>query len=541
MRQSSFTGSVTVLVFLAALAGTDARASGQHEQHVHGAASGETLGSVDFQTSCRPDTRAAFNRAAALLHSFEFGEAIQEFDAVLSSDPACAMAQWGKALAYWGNPFAPGIKGGKPLEDGRAAADAARRTGNPTARERGFIDAVGELYRDAGTTPQRERTLRYEQAMERVAREHADDMEAAIFYALAVAQDALPTDKTYANQLKAASILEPLFAKHPDHPGLAHYIIHAYDYPPLAPKAVEAARRYAKIAPSAPHALHMPSHTFTRLGYWQDSIDTNIKSAETALKIGSYAEALHAMDYQVYAYLQTAQDGVARRVLDRVPDVGARLLPDAVTGAAPPSVGYYARAAIPARYALERGAWAEAAALSVSPSPTPYADAITHFARAIGASRSGHPETAGADIERLAMLRDALAKAGDAYWSGQVEIQRKTAEAWRALASGRRDEALALQRAAADAEDASDKAAVTPGPLAPAREMLGEMLLESGRPKEALEQFTRTLTHEPNRYRTIDGAIRAAAAVGDHATAGRFRAQLLQICARADTRRPGLR
>ena len=381
------------------------RVAAQHEQH--GGGSGETLGTVEFATSCQPVTRQPFNRAVALLHSFEFREAIDGFDQVLAADPACAIAHWGRALAYWGNPFAPGVKGGPLLQHGRAAAEAAAAAaGRVTPRERAFIEAVGELFRSADAVPQRERILAYETRMERLAAAHPDDNEATIFYALAVSQAALPTDKTYARQLKAGQILEPLFAKHPDHPGLAHYIIHAYDHPPLAPRALEAARRYAKIAPSAPHALHMPSHTFTRVGYWQDSIDTNIASAETAMKGASYSEALHAMDYQMYAYLQTAQDAAARKVLERAPEVAARLSPDAVTGAAPATAGFYARAAIPARYALERGDWPAAAALPVQPSPTPYADAITHFARALGAARSGHASAAD-DVARLAALRDA--------------------------------------------------------------------------------------------------------------------------------------
>src|SRR5574338_37732 len=528
--------SAAAFVCLTALVG----ASLAWAQHEHHSGAGETLGTVDFRTSCRAETRDAFNRAVALLHSFEFREAIAGFDAVLAQDPSCAMANWGKALAYWGNPFAPGVKGGKLLQDGRAAADRARATGTPTPRERGFIEAVNELFRNAETVPQRKRTLAYESGMARVASENPDDMEATIFYALAITQDAPLTDKTYANQLKAGAMLEPLFAKHPDHPGLAHYIIHAYDFPPLAPKAVAAARAYAKIAPSAPHALHMPSHTFTRLGYWQDSIDTNTASYESAMKVASYSEALHAMDYQMYAYLQTAQDAAARGVLERMPAVAGKLTPDAVTGAAPSAAGYYARAAIPARYTLERGAWAEAAALPVTSSPTLYADAITRFARAIGAARSGHAEQAAGDIERLAAIRDALGKAGDAYWSGQVEIQRKTAEAWTAFASGRRDAAIALQRQAADAEEASDKAAVTPGPLAPAREMLAEMLLDAGDAKQALAEFEKTLAHEPNRYRTIAGAARAADAAGDQAAAAKYNSQLLEICIHADTERPEL-
>jgi tetratricopeptide (TPR) repeat protein len=510
----------------------------QHEHHGTGAA--ETLGTVEFPTSCRPETRDGFNRAVALLHSFEFRDAISGFETVLAADPSCAIAHWGRALAFWGNPFAPGIKGGKPVQDGRAAADAARAAGSPTRRERGYIEAVAELYTDADPATQRARVLAYAGAMERVSRENPEDMEATIFYALAVDQTALPTDKTYAQQLKAVSLLEPLFAKYPDHPGLAHYIIHACDHPPLAARALEAARRYARIAPSAPHALHMPSHTFTRVGLWQESIDTNITSADSALKIASYPEALHAMDYEMYAYLQTAQDAAARRVLDQVPAVAARLVPDAVTGAAPAVAGYYARAAIPARFALERGAWSEAAALPAVPSPAPYADAITHFARALGAARSGNVPAALPDIQRLTELRDVLSKAGDAYWSGQVDIQRQAAEAWVAFASNRREDAIAMLRAAADAEDASDKAAITPGPLAPARELLAEMLLEAKHAKEALAEFTSTLRREPNRYRATAGAGRAARAAGDRTAAAELDRQLLELCRHADTDRPEL-
>ena len=533
-----FSGARVVGVSVAVLAWPGA----VRAQHEHpGAAPRETLGTVEFRTSCRPETRAAFNRAVALLHSFEFRDAIGGFDQVLAADAHCAIAHWGRALAFWGNPFAPGVKGGKPLQDGRAAAEAARTAGSPMPRERAYIDAVGELFRDPDSLPQRDRTLAYERAMERVAREYPEDIEATIFYALAVNQTALPTDKTYAQQLKAVSLLEPLFATHPDHPGLAHYIIHAYDHPALAPRALEAARRYATIAPSAPHALHMPSHTFTRVGYWQDSIDVNIASADAAMKIESYAETLHAMDYQMYAYLQTAQDNAARRVLERMPSVAARLVPDAVTGAAPASAGYYARAAIPARFALERGAWADAATLPVSPSPTPFADAITHFARAIGAARSGKAAAAARDIQRLAELRDTLAKAGDSYWSGQVEIQRQVAEGWAAFASGRRDNGIDMLRGAAKAEDASDKAAVTPGPIAPARELLAYMLLEAGRPKEALAEFTSTLEREPNRYRAMAGAAAAATATGNRAAAADFNKRLLEVCRRADTERPELK
>ena len=306
------------------------------------------------------------------------------------------------------------------------------------------------------------------------------DIEAKIFYALAVNQTAVPTDKTYAPQLRPRRILEPLWKQYPDHPGLPHYIIHAYDHPPLAAKALDAARRYSTIAPSAPHALHMPSHTFTRVGYWRESVDTNIKSEETALKQSVIGEALHAMDYQAYAYLQMAQDQKARAVLDRMTPVAAKLDLNAMGGAAAPVAGLYARNAIPARYALERAMWAEAATLQSPSSPFPQVDAITHYARALGLARSGKPADAKADVDRLMALRDVLAAAKDPYWTDQVDIQRQNAAAWVAFAEGRKDEGLRLMRAAADAEDATDKSAISPGPIAPARELLGEMLLEAG-------------------------------------------------------------
>ena len=293
---------------------------------------------------------------------------------------------------------------------GLAASDAGTASGAGTDREKAYLAAVDTLFRDAATRDQRSRTVAYEKAMEALAARYPDDTEARIFYALALGQTALPTDKTYANQLKAAGILEQEFARQPEHPGLAHYIIHSFDVPPLAPRGLDAARRYAKIAPDAPHALHMPSHTFTRVGLWQDSIDTNLASAAAARKDpGGAAEELHALDYQVYAYLQTAQDAAAAGTLPLVAPLAARI-PNAGAGnAAPPSAGYYAVAAIPARYALERAAWAEAAALTPPQTPFGWADAVTHFARAIGAARSGNAAAARQDVARLVALRDAVA------------------------------------------------------------------------------------------------------------------------------------
>jgi Tfp pilus assembly protein PilF len=513
---------------------TPAIAAAQHEH------APDKLGTVDFQTSCQPATRADFNRGMALMHSFEFGPARDEFDKVLKADPNCAIAYWGIALSHWSNPFG-GIKSGPLLERGLAAAQKGLATGKPTARETAYLNAVSQLYRDAATISHRDRTLAYAKAMEAVQREYRDDIEARIFYALALDQTALPSDKTYALQAQAAEILEPLWKKFPDHPGLAHYIIHTYDVPALAPKALTAARQYAVIAPASPHALHMPSHTFTRVGAWQDSVAANIKSEEESVKLRVIGEALHAMDYQAYAYLQMAQDQKAKTLFERLKGVAAQLNgPNVVQGAAPPMAGPYARNAVTARIALERGAWQEAAALQPIASPFPNADAILHFARAYGAARSGQPAAAAADIEKLATLRDAMKAAKDDYWAEQIDISRQIAAAWVTFAQGQKDEALRLMRAAADQEDLTDKAAVSPGPIAPARELLGEMLLEAGNAKDALAAFEATMKKEPNRFRGAYGAARAAEALGNKTAARQYYRQVADIAKNADTQRPEL-
>jgi tetratricopeptide (TPR) repeat protein len=510
----------------------------QHEGHASaGAAAAEKLGTVAFENSCSPESSANLNRAVALLHSFEFRSAIEGFETVLSADETCAIAYWGIALAYWGNPFA-GARTATTLQPGLAALEKARATGTPTMRERAYIDAVAALFDNYATVPQRERILAYERRMAEAVRANPEDVEAKIFHALAVNQTALPTDKTYAAQLQTIEILEPLFETYPDHPGLAHYIIHAYDHPPLASRALDAARRYAEIAPSVPHALHMPSHTFSRVGLWQESVDTNRLSEQSAMRDGAATEALHALDYQTYGHLQMAQDRAAREVLDRLPAVAATFDPAAITGgAAPPMAGFYALAAIPARYALERGAWQDAAELPVPSSGTPFTIAMTHFARALGGARSGHPAAAREDVSRLAVLRDQLENQ-DAYWAEQVDIQWRVAGAWTAYADGRTEEAIAALRAAADIEDATDKAAVTPGPLAPARELLGEMLLEAGEAQDALRAFEATVAKEPGRFRGAFGAARAAEAAGDAAGARHYYQTLLEIARDADSPRP---
>ncbi len=466
------------------------------------------VGVVHFDNSCTASAQPPFARGMALLHSFEFGTARAAFDETLQLDPGCAIALWGIALTEWGNPFAPGIKPLADVQAGKAALDHAKSAGAKTERERAFIDAAWRLFAPPDAD-QRARLVAYRDAMAAVAGKYPEDPEASTFYALALAFAADPTDKTYADQLRAGAILEKLWARYPDHPGLAHYIIHTYDVPSLADKALAAARRYGAIAPDAPHALHMPSHTFTRLGYWQESIDTNLRSVAAAQKENNPAEGLHASDYLEYAYLQLGQYDTAKQVRDEAPAIAARMSGAVTQGAAPPAAAAFARAAIPARYALERGAWAEAATLQVHPSTTPYADAITWFARAVGAARSEDATlVAGSqkNIDELASIATRLGASNEPYWAEQVEIQRLAASAWLALARAQNERALALMREAAVREDRTEKSAVTPGPLAPAHEMLGEMLLGLRRPKEALAEFEKTIAKEPNRLRAKQGA-----------------------------------
>lgn len=510
---------------------TSASAGQQPDQHDHGAPSAR-LGTVHFATSCAPAVQQEFDRGVAQLHSFWFSAAIDSFNAVLKQDPTCAMAQWGTAMSWWSNPFG-GFRSPQALTAGLAAVEAAKASGAGTDREKAYMAAVEHLFRDAATVDQRTRILAYEKAMEALSAKFPDDVEARILYALALDQSALPTDKTYRNQLKAAAILEEEFTRQPEHPGLAHYIIHTFDVPALAPRALDAARRYAKIAPDAAHALHMPSHTFTRVGSWEESIETNLASAAAARKDNAAAEELHALDYQAYAYLQTAQDAAARKTLERIDAIGSRIDAAGAGNAAPPTAGYYAWAAIPARYALEREAWAEAAALTPRQTRFGWPEAVTHFARALGAARSGNPAAARADIDRLAAIHQALQATKDDYWAGQVEIQRRGALAWVTLAEGDEAEALRLMREAADMEDATEKAAVTPGPIKPARELLGEMLLQLARPAEALAAFEATLQKEPNRFRATWGAARAAETAGQREKATAHYASLLRIAGRA--------
>jgi len=509
-------------------------AVGLSDDHPHGA--GEKLGMVHFATSCNAPAQKEFDRALALLHSFQFSRAVEGFDAALKEDATCGIAYWGIALSDWSNPFAPGMKDKSQLQAGLESAERGNTVGAKSDRERAYLAAVGKLYRSYQSTPQGARLLAYRDAMQDVAAQYPGDHEAQIFYALAISASEDPADKTYAGRLKAGAILEKLFEQEPEHPGLAHYIIHTYDVPALAERALPAARRYSQIAPDAPHALHMPSHTFTRTGYWQESIDSNIAAAASARREGQTAEELHASDYEIYAYLQTGQDAAARRILDSLPEIASRFDPETVVGGAGgPSVGYFALAAIPARYALERRQWKQAADLAPRETPFPYTEAMTWFARGFGAARLNRVHAARESASVLQRIRQRLLQAGENYWAQQVEIQQLEVEAWAALAQGNKEDAMQRMKAAAELEDSTEKSAVSPGPLAPARELLAEMFLELKQPAQALQQFEATLVKEPGRLRTLYGAAHAAQLSGNSAASQRYFAELLRVCQHADT------
>jgi hypothetical protein len=485
------------------------------------------LGKVNFETSCNPEAQKLFNQGMLYQHSFWYRASQRTFEDVLKADPECGIAWWGTALSLLWNPHvAPPAKN---LAEGADAIAKGKSVGAKSQRERDYLDALGVMYADYDKVDHRTRIVAYARAMEQLAQRYPNDDEAQIHYALALNTSASPADKTYAGQLKGAAILEPISLRQPDHPGVAHYLIHLYDYPPIAEKGLDAARRYAKIAPAAPHALHMPSHIFTRVGYWSESIASNAEAARVAKESRDFHDQLHAMDYQVYAYLQLGQDQKARAVMDEATSVAGFT----ETFLAGP----YALAISPARYAVERGDWKAASELQVRPSPLPQVQAISYFARALGAARSGNPDAAKADIAKLAELRDKLRDAKDAYWSEQVDIQRQVASAWVLYAEGKRDDALTAMSAAADAEDKTEKHPVTPGVPKPARELYGAMLLESGKPAEALAAFEATLKKEPNRLGATVGAAKAAEKAGDNTKAQEYYKKVVAIAGDADTSR----
>lgn len=491
--------------------------------------SDQKLGTVHFETSCNETAQRRFDRAMRYQHSFWYTASKEIYEESLKADPECAIAHWGIALSYLNNPHGPVPAPNLPL--GLAAIEKAKAVGAKTQRERDYVDALSIMYVDYEKTPHQARVQSYLRAMEALAGRYPSDDEAQIFYAIALNVAASPADKTYANQLKGAAILEPILERQPQHPGVAHYLIHLYDYPPIAAKGLPPALRYAKIAPNAPHAQHMPSHIFTRVGYWKDSIGANAASVQAAKASKEIGDQLHGQDYLVYAYLQLGQDKEALGVVNEI-------------GAAQPNAdafaGAFSQAAAPARYMVERADWNGAANLEVKPSKFPHAMAITHFARAIGAARTGKVEAARIDAAKLAELRDRLREVKDGYWAGQVDVQQQIAAAWVLYADGKQDEALKVMSAAVAAEDNTEKAPVTPGPLAPARELYGFMLLDRGMAKEALAVFEATMTKEPNRFNGYLGAAKAAQAMGDATKAKVTYGKLVTLAAGSSSERPTL-
>lgn len=486
----------------------------------------EKLGKVVFPTSCDAKVQPRFERAVALLHSFSWQEGEKAFREVLEQDPNCAIATWGIAAILIGNTFGAGPTP-EEAQKAKEAIARGRAIDAKTERERFYIEGIAEYYDQFSQRSHGMRMKALANAFEIIAKRFSDDDEAQTFYAIYLTATQSPTDKTFAAALKSAQMLEAQFVKHPDHPGVAHYLIHSYDYPPIAEKGLTAAKRYAEIAPSAPHALHMPSHIFTRVGAWEDSIATNRRSAAASKAANEPGSGLHAMDYMVYAYMQLARDKETRLVVEEAKNVTA-------LGSA--QGGPYAFAAIPARYAMERGAWKEAMDLKPRASRFPFTEAMTYFARALGGARSGDAVAAEKDVQELARIVNALKTAKNDYWATEVEVERLSAAAWTAYAKGNRDEALTLMRSAADLEDKSEKSAVTPGRLVPARELLGDMLMELNRPAEALKEYEASQQREPNRYRGIYGAGQAAAQSGNSDKARQYFSKVVELASSGDPR-----
>ena len=492
-------------LFMAAFAMLALAAGAGAQEHTGDHPAPEKLGHVSFPTTCAPAVQANFERAVALLHSFAYGAAEKAFADVAREDPKCAMAGWGQAMAnfhqIWEDRISPA-----GLERGRAAIAWAQGVRASTARERGYIGAVALMFVDAQSAPYEDRLQRYEQAMERLAANNPQDPESRIFYALALLATAAPDDQTHRNQKQAAAILEPLHQQFPDHPGVVHYLIHACDNAEMAQRGLEPARVYAQIAPSAPHALHMPSHIFTRLGMWNESIASNLAARAAAHQQGDVGEELHAMDYLVYAYLQLGREADAARVLEDLRGMGT-LPKNFKTG--------YASTAMPARFAVERRKWDEAAKCSAAPGASPWVEAVAVWTRAVGLARTGDIGGSQAEITKLMYLEKDSQNLRESYWAEQVRIQELAASGWYAQANGERAEAETALRRAADLEDAIEKRPVTPGPVTPAREQLADLLLEQGHPKEALAEYEASLRTSPGRRRALLGAREASRQVGN--------------------------
>ena len=497
----------------------------------------ENLGRVLFKTSCTPEAQKQFERALGMLHSFFFPETIKAFTAIPEADPSCAIAYWGLALSIRPNPLV-GPWDAATLKRGLDAVEKGEAIGAKTERERDWILAIKEFYRDFDKVDQDTRTRNYEKAMDALSKKYPDDVEAKIFHALALNE--MFDHKSMEPLLKAIKILEPLDKKYPAHPGITHYLIHSYDFAPIAQKGVPAANKYAKIAPSAPHAQHMPSHIYSMVGMWKESIASNISSVKVAdeyaarVKLdGVLAGVPHSYDFMQYAYLQLGQDTKAKALIEETAVIKK------VIG--PVSAGNTARAAVPARYMLERQDWKGAAQLQPLGTPFPPAEAITHFARAMGAARSGDLAAAKGDIEKLNELRAGLDKAKQSYWAEQVEVQILGAQAWLAQAQGNKEEALRFMRAAADLEDGSEKHVAMENRLYPMRELLGDMLREHGQPAVALTEYEISMKNSPNRLRGLYGAAKAAEAVGDEKKVALYIQSLARLTRGADGDRSELR
>lgn len=523
MRNSCWFGCLLV-VWIGAGCLTNAQ-SAPVESHHH-AVSEKEVGSVHFATSCSSAVQADFQRAVALLHSFQYEQTAAAFAAISAKDPQCAMAQWGVAMSHYHGLWHNGDAGA-----GREALHKAQEIAaqNPaiTARERAYIASLSEIYKEDGKD-EYSHAQAFEQKMGALQAAYPDDIEAAIFHALALDVTAPKTDKTFSNQRKCGEILEPIFAAQPNHPGVAHYLIHCYDNPVLAEKGLGAARKYAAIAPASAHANHMPSHIFTRVGSWEESIASNLRSAQLARAdeaTSSNGEArdqrLHAMDYLEYAYLQTGRVSDARSVLEQMnslPPLAANLT----------LTGDYALAAIPARYTLELGKWDDAARLQPVTASVPWAQAISWTAVGLGSARS-HNLARAAEAERnLASLRDT-AQPKSVYWSSQIEVQRREVAAWIAQASAKPDDAIAGMRSAAELEESMDKDAVTPGAVVPARELLAQLLQSQDRPQESLKEYEAVLKIAPNRFNALWGAARSAEAAGNATLASSYFRKLAAV------------
>ena len=469
-------------------------------QETHDHPAPEKLGKVSFPVSCAPAVQEQFERGVALLHSFAYSAAEKAFQRVAELDPQCAMAHWGMAMTYYHQLWEPHIAPAA-ISIAQKEIQRAQQIGSGTEKERQFIYAASLIYQDPAIVPYDTRASNYEDAMSDVAAKNTKDVEAQVFYALALISNAPPTDKTHAKQKQAAALLEPLYRSYPQHPGIPHYLIHAYDNAELAPRGLPAAKAYSQIAPSAPHALHMPSHIFTRLGLWDDSIASNLAAKAAAQQQGDTGEELHAMDYLVYAYLQSGRDQDASQVIQQLKN-----MPGLTEGSFKIS---YAAVAMPVRYAVERRQWADAAGIVPPTAAPPQVVAIAVWARGLGLARSGRASEARAEIDRLQQLEEQLHTAGNTYWATQVEILRREVTAWSAQADKKPEDAVASMRAAADEEDAIEKLPVTPGPIVPAREQLGYLLLEQNHPAPALKEFQVALVNAPGRRGALQGAARA--------------------------------